>query len=49
MKTVIGGGTTNLDFLKLKCSSNKNLKKTKEMFSSKFYLCCFLDECYQSG
>ena len=47
-KTVIGGGTINLDFLKLKSSSN-NLKKTKEMFNSKFCLCCFLDECYQNG
>jgi len=49
MKTVIGGGTKILDFLKFKSSSNKNLKKMEEMFNSKFRLCCFLDECYQNG
>jgi len=42
MKTVIGGGTINLDFLKLKSSSNKSFfKKTKECSIPNFAYAAF--------
>jgi hypothetical protein len=41
MKTVIGGGTINLDILKLKSSSNKILKKMEEISVLNFLMLLF--------